>query len=124
MSSLSYPLRIVNGAPVLVSDPVDIIGQAILSTLKTVELERVLRPYYGRGRVLFTTVRNLSRLLIEVRQTIETGLVGYETVDLSVMGRYKESDGALWLTVTYAVVGSQITGSLSFSLDQLFRPSS
>lgn len=100
MSSLVYPMRIVDGQLATTEDEGEAIGYAILSALMTKQLERALRPYYGREIDLWNTRASLPTIATSVKRSIDTGLIGYPKTQFRSRVSLNE-DGRLVITVIY-----------------------
>ena len=90
MSGLSYPLTANNGSLLIVSTYIDRVGQALLSSLQTRLEERVYRPEYGLDDQEFQTTSRLTDILNTIRQALETGLEGFDDVELDIRGTFTD----------------------------------
>ena len=103
MQGLKYPLTIAKGSLVYSSEYQDLVGNAIISSLKTRTEERVMRPEYGREDEEFQSISSLVDILARLRRTILVGLEGYDGVSFELSGWLRE-DGLLDVSVLYRTV--------------------
>lgn len=102
MTGLKYPLEASNGGLELVTTYPAKVGQAILSALATELEERVLRPEYGLDPQDFTTISDITMILVTIRETIERGLEDLSGVTFDLRGTIND-DGMVAVLISYMV---------------------
>lgn len=115
MTSLTYPLQVVDGKLVTTSSYPEIVRQAILSAIMTKQEERIFHPDdYGTEEILFSTV--LPQTILNINQAITNGIIDLPDVLFDTYGHIDDL-GVLTVTVVYSV--EEITDSLEIVLEYI-----
>lgn len=72
MIDFKFPFGIKNGSLQIVGDSQSLIEQQILSVLLTKRGERVMRPNYGTGELLFNSTVDTSELTLALYRDVTT----------------------------------------------------
>ena len=100
MASLIYPVVIVGGDIALTTDEIAIATDAVESSIRTRQGERVLRPDYGRAIEPFSLISNLGAISQSLRNSIITSTEDYNLGKLSVLSGYADA-GQVSVDVTF-----------------------
>lgn len=100
MQGFRYPLTISSGSLDITDELPKLVSGAILSSVLTLQEERVFRPDYGRDEQVFTCVNSLVDLLGSLRRAIAIGLEGYPQVNYELLGSIGD-DGRAYIQVLY-----------------------
>ena len=101
MASLIYPVVIVGGDIALTTDEIAIATDAVESSIRTRQGERVLRPDYGRAIEPFSLISNLGAISQSLRNSIITSTEDYNLGKLSVLSGYAADDGQVSVDVKF-----------------------
>lgn len=100
MQGFRYPLTTTNGSVEVTDELPKLVSGAILSSILTLQEERVFRPEYGRDEQVFDSINSLVDLLGNLRKAIATGLEGYPEIRYELLGSIGD-DGKAYIQVLY-----------------------